>query len=752
MERPGAEQSLVEAVGLLVTAWRNLAVYPVGHPAASASILAAHGRLAEFMAASGRLVLGVARDALLYGERKLESINVQAFAEALYRRNAALVYIEEDVQVVDLEIFLGLLAESTDGDRLPIGEALLRRGIDRIAVSSIDYTQLVTTDHLTVREPRPVGSLWDTLIQALLTGKQLTLAGSVPLPGETYSAAGIAALLRGFSLPGPAPGGSAEEEAEIPGAAAPLGGLPAWRVGPSAIAVVVGAVSEHLGRVKGRDRDVAVHQVAELLRALPAEVREPLLTSALKSLDAEGQTAEHLQRLTGSLAPDQVLQSLRRLNSEGVRLSPHALRMIQTLARARQDLAAPPPSTSVAADIAEVSALFLDEDVDRFNPDDHRALLAQVAEVDLMAVASRPPAGAIPEISDESLGEEATEAALVATVFDLAAAYPDSALPLVIGRLRTLLLRSLDGAHFERALTIVRGLRALAEDDTLTPAQRMGRAPFVASLVESLSLSSLLASTGSPDNLTLSQIQELVTALGPAAARSLLGALTVETDRTRRFQLFDLAVSLGSAVVPEATRLLSDPRWFVVRNMIVLLRQVGDRTSLGEIQRCAGDPDPRVALEAIMTLLASESEVSRDLLAKLIHNPDPKLAEAAVALTGQHGIVEAIDPLVAVLLRWDPLGRRLSLRLKALRALRTLNSLEHGRDPSVLTRLERYYRPWRVPLVQLEERRAAFRLLDAYPAHERALYVERGRRSRDAVIRNICDRLARASAPPAEGA
>ena len=750
MERPGAEQTLLEAVGLLVTAWRNLTVYPAGHPARIASVQTAHARLAELMASSGRLVLGVARNALLYGERKLESVNVQAFAEALYRRNAALLYIEEDVQAGDIETFVTLLAEGRDTERLPIGEALQRAGVDRIVVSSIDYTRLVTTDYLVVREPRPAGSLWDTLIQALLTGKQLTPEGSAPLPGETYSAAGVAALLRGFSLAGPSTGGGLDADAEGPDVGAPaLGGLAGWRIGPSAGTVLAGAVSEHLGRVKGRDKEVAVHQVAELLRALPAEVREPLLASAVRSLDVEEQTPDHLQRLTGSLGPDQVLQSLRRLNSEGVRLSPHALRMIQTLAQAREALQAPRRPASVSAEVAEMSALFQDEDVDRFNPEDHRALLEQVAAVDLMTIAAQP-SGKTVEIGLESLGEEALEAGLVATLFDLAAAYPDTALPVVVGRLRTLLARSLDSTRFDHALAIVRGVRALAEDAALTGDQRVGRAQLVASLMEALSLSSLLASAGSPDNLSLSQIQELVAALGPGAARGLLNALTVETDRTRRFQLFDLAVALGPAVVPEATRLLADGRWFVVRNMIVLLRKVGDRTSLAEIQRCAEDPDPRVGLEAIMTLLAFESDVSRRLLTKIIHNPDPKLAEAAIALTGQHGIVEAIDPLVATLLEWDPFGRRLALRLKALRALRTLTGLTGGRDPALLARLDRYFRQWRVPLVQLEERRAAFRLLDSYSRAARAPYVERGRRSRDAVIRAICDRLARSTTAPPE--
>jgi hypothetical protein len=170
--------------------------------------------------------------------------------------------------------------------------------------------------------------------------------------------------------------------------------------------------------------------------------------------------------------------------------------------------------------------------------------------------------------------------------------------------------------------------------------------------------------------------------------------------------------------------------------MVLLLRRVQDRSAMSEIRRCADHPDLRVRLEAIRALFAFDSKVPRDLLARTIHHPDPRLAEAAVLLTGQHGITQATDLLVEILLRWDLLGRRRSLRLKALRALADLA------DPAVLPRLRRFFREWPLPLVALEERRAAYRFLYAYDAGVRAP----GQRSRDPVIRDICRGLAKASA------
>ena len=342
-------------------------------------------------------MLGVTRDGLLYGEKKIESANVGAFAEALYRRNAALVYIDEDVAPRDLECLLRLLADAPGGpERATIGEELRAADVDRISVTSIDYTRLVTTDQLKVAERGPAGSLWDTLIGALLSGKHLTPDDSGSLPGETYSATGLADLLIRSGGLGAAGGAGGTGGAGGRGEASGAGGAAGEAGGGAAISALAGAITEHLTRVRGQEKDLSLRQVAELLRALPAGVREPLLASALRTLDAEEQSPERLTILVTSLEPDQVLQSLRRLNAEGMRLSSHALRMIQTLAAARDQLTSPDRFASVSADIAEVSALFADEDVDRFNPEDHRALLAQVAAVDLMTVSAFPsrPTGA----------------------------------------------------------------------------------------------------------------------------------------------------------------------------------------------------------------------------------------------------------------------------------------------------------------------------------------------------------------------
>jgi HEAT repeat protein len=785
--------TLLEVVSSLVTAWRNLAAYPSGHPARTAAFAAAHARLRAFLAVSSPLVLGIARDALVSGGKRIEAAHVRAFARALYRRNGGLLRIEEDVDLHELESFLALLVDTGPSrDRSLLGDELRSAGITHISVSAIDYSALITTTD--VGESTTEGSLWDGLIQALLAEQPLGAGDGPRLPRERYSAETIASLFRGG--PGTGGPGGGGPGAGGPGGGGPGGGGPGggsagasgsgaggWgasgsgaggsasgglgrgfgpggpgasgpsgeagralggRLGMSSAHTLAGVVAARLASADGPEREALAPQIIQLLRALPGEVREPVLAAALRVLATEEASSGHLANLAAALPPADVLRGLRRLAREQGQLSSHALRMAQALAEAHEGM---PPAVALPeppADFAEMAALFREEDVDRYNPEDHRVLLAQKPTVDLAAISAELAAD--PDaFGPDTESDDAIERRVVTTLLDMTVISPPVARPLVLLRLREIFTRALQTNRFAQAIGIIRAVRELAEDPSEAERQQQ-LAEFLDRLADAETLAGLVAASRQPGGPPFVQVQTLVLALGAAATRGLLEALAAEPDRARRLRLIDLAASLGPAIVPETRRLLADPRWYVVRNMVLLLRKVQDRTAMSEILRCADHSDLRVRLEAIRALFAFDSKVPRDLLARTIHHPDPRLAEAAVLLTGQHGITQAIDLLVEILLRWDLLGRKRSLRLKTLRALADLS------DARVLPRIRRFFRNWLIPLVALEERRAAFRLLASYDEAARAPYVARGERSRDPMIREICRGLAKPSASAAPGA
>jgi HEAT repeat protein len=797
LETSSPPPTLLEVVSSLVTAWRNLAAYPSGHPARTSALTTAHARLVALLAAATPLILGISRDGLASGNKKLEFAHVRAFARVLYRRNGALLRFDEGVEPRELEGLLTLIGDAAKPrERSFLGDELRAAGITHISISAIDYSALVTTAE--VETSGEGETLWDDLMQALLAEQPLSGEGSARGTRERYSAESIASLFRGgpgtggFGTGGPGtggsgaggsgsggsgsggsgsggfgtggagagsagPGGRGVGDRAGRGGGSPSGGpgegrgaapvvvgapgptLPG-RLGAAAAQTLAGALAAHLASADPAEREALVPQIVRLLRALPTEVREPVLAGALRVLASEEESNTHLARLAAALPPADVLRGLRRLAREQGQLSSHALRMAQALAEAHEELPAAPALPEPPADFAEMAALFREEDVDRYNPEDHRALLAQKPTVDLAAIsvelAADPDA-----FGPDTESDDAIERRVVTTLLDMIAGAPAVVQPLVLGRLRDIYTRALQASRFAQAIGIIRTVRELAADPGQAERQPL-LAEFLERLGDAVIMAALVAASRQPGGPPFVQVQTLVLALGSSAARGLLEALAAEPDRVRRMRLIELAASLGPAIIPETRRLLADPRWYVVRNMVLLLRRVQDRSAMTEILRYADHSDLRVRLEVIRALFAFDSKVPRDLLARTIHHPDPRLAEAAVLLTGQHGITQATDLLVEILLRWDFLGRKRSLRLKALRALADLG------DPAVLARLDRFFREWPFPLVALEERRAAYRLLASYDEAARAPYIARGEKSRDAVIRDICRGLVRAATMP----
>jgi len=412
-----------------------------------------------------------------------------------------------------------------------------------------------------------------------------------------------------------------------------------------------------------------------------------------------------------------VLDALQYLAGAG--LSEHAILLLRSLIDAHDQTrnAAAPPDV-----VEDLVTLFGDDDIDRFNPPDHQALLEQAA-IDIPIVA-----GARRSIDDlgvrvDSVADDVLNRQLARTLIELLASRGASHdVEPALARLESLFRSFLAGGAYADALETIDRLSELR-----VALDRFADISIIRTLVEALH--------DAPPQ-TVAVIKQLTERLGIVASRALLIALADENNLGRRRRLFDFAVSLGPAVVPAATQFLSDDRWFVVRNMIILLRTVNDRTSLAEIRRIANHADLRVRMEAIKSLLALDSTVPRALLDEAIHARDPKLAEIAITLVGNYGIKEAVDPLLRMIGGRDVFGARRVLRIRAIKALGELAV------PDALPPMQRFFRDSWLPWPSKDERHAAYESLASYPAEARAALVQKGLSSRDPEVRAICRRLA----------
>jgi hypothetical protein len=478
----------------------------------------------------------------------------------------------------------------------------------------------------------------------------------------------------------------------------------------------------------GPAKRVAVQQTMQILRGLPEELRAMLFRSMLDALARDDGADSLLKEISEKISRDYVLDALRHLDQS--HFASHAMLLLRSLNGSPPESKAPaPPGPDL-----NLIRIFSDDDIDRFNPPDHQALLESVS-VSLPTLPAKLLT--VERLGDrvETVADPELDRMLCETLFALAESHGDRRPPApLFARIEGVLRGQLLTGRFKDALMTIERLRVIEGSPSLHPIIRENAQLTVSRLTDPELTATLLASIArAPQRST--EMQRVVEALGSPAIRALLVALTEEENRSRRRRLYDFAVSLGPAIVPEARTFLRDERWFVVRNMIVLLREVQDRTSVRDIRRCADHADLRVRLQAIKTLLTYDSALPRTLLDRAINDPDPKLAETAIMLSASYGIKEAVDPLLRMVSERDLLGMRKQTRMHAIRALGELA------EARALDGMQQFFTDSILPWPPRDERRVAFESLSGYAADARLPIVEKGLRSRDPIVREICQKL-----------
>jgi len=646
--------------------------------------------LDALLSESGSIELAAGREALLWGEERFDAPTAARLAELLRRRRAAAVVFDPGVESRELERFLRSLAVDARRARAAgsLAEELAAAGLVHIRVRDLDFSDVALVDSESEAAAQEVGSQWERLVRRILAAGGL---GEDQLARWLSGGRTASELLR-LLLEGRTP-----EEIRPWGADTVAAGLraAAERYAEDPSPEAARAIASFYRGLRDEGRVRLVTELAAALKVLPdvAQVAAPLLAA----LPEAGSAA-----LRRALAGDEA-------GAPGVALDP------ERLARLRRAFAA-----------ADVDA-FLDE-----RPPER----AYEVLLDLPGETPRPELSPQARELARELAPGAIDRAAALALLELAEREEIGAeqLPAVLLRLEGAYRLLLSGGRFRQALEIVERVqrRAAAESPAAVHflhtgerlAGRESMEAFCAALAEASEESSVAART-------------LIERLGAIASRHLLGLLAEADDRQMRHRLLDLLATLGPLIVRDATHLLGDSRWYVVRNMLLLLRRVGDPGSVPAVRRCAEHPDLRVRLEAIRNLFAFDEALPRELLRRALSNPDPRLAEAAIELAGERGIQEAAEPLTDLLLPWDPFGSRRSVRLKAIRALGSLG------DPRTLERLRRFSQRFALPPAATEERVALYRTLGSYPQEARRAWIERGLRSKVVEIRQICAALAR---------
>lgn len=157
--------------------------------------------------------------------------------------------------------------------------------------------------------------------------------------------------------------------------------------------------------------------------------------------------------------------------------------------------------------------------------------------------------------------------------------------------------------------------------------------------------------------------------LGPRSVFPLVERLAVAESIVARKNLSAALVEVGEEAVNLLAGKLGDERWYVVRNVAVILGEIGFEDSVGHLVACLEHPDGRVRREVLRSLSMIGSARAEEAVLPFINDDDPAVRRQAVVSLGTLRSGLAVVPLVTLVTAGDPFLRALPLKKDAVLAL-----------------------------------------------------------------------------------
>ena len=657
----------------LMMAHKAVMMYTYAHPQAQALVGVAHGQLTEWFFQEDRLQVVAVGPKLFAGgtPQDIRISAVAALARLMTERAVSGLIFEPGLTLEETRSFLeGFILKPARLDEVGGLECFLRsRFVTHIKVSQIRYREVQEGDDgdapplldaVPAMSDEAFSKLLSEALRAALEEARARGEGEGPagLPPADLSGLGGLAQYQGFGDGMPSPTRLAQIRRSLM-ALDPaeqfsvLEGLPSLPESPAGLAVGLRAlVGESLAAAlavalsRGVSWDELQQPLTDVLRSLPE--RQAIVRMITARLKAAGQDGSPLA------------QSLKSLEWEGLSLETRLLKVLE-----EGDLYSITHDMRLAL-LRELLDQGRDEEFLRVLDRLLESLRSPEAAERQMAV--RTLAGVARWAQDPGLPPD-SEIALADALKAHFAWEPDPSLHLW----STQAMETMLGALVFRGqlggvladLQELEGLSSIVGEDR--PWRLEALQGLRASLARPQALDLAIECVfGTDRDRVVREVHPYLEALGAPMAMQLMHRLEHEPDRARRGRLVEAIRSLGPAARDPLLQALESPLWFLVRNTLTILADVGDAGCLPTVAPLLRHPDVRVRQGAVRALWKMGGPGAEPyLVGRMADADEPTLTEILFGLGQLKGATGL--PQIANL----ALGRKVPerLRIQALEAL-----------------------------------------------------------------------------------
>ncbi|MFQ5442127.1 MAG: HEAT repeat domain-containing protein [Thermodesulfobacteriota bacterium] len=162
---------------------------------------------------------------------------------------------------------------------------------------------------------------------------------------------------------------------------------------------------------------------------------------------------------------------------------------------------------------------------------------------------------------------------------------------------------------------------------------------------------------------------------GDRAIKILLDEAVGAPDASLRRNLFNTVLLFGKSIIPHVEQRLKSGEWFVVRQMVALLGELGDPEYINLIEEAYGHEDMRIKREVLKSLARINSPESTAFLLNALSDEAESLSRQAIVSLGVRRDPAAVDSLGKIALVWERFADRNETQKEAIKALGTIGDL-----------------------------------------------------------------------------
>ncbi len=652
---------------------RNFRSYPKEHPVIDASLKKVIHVYNTLLNNTNAINIAVARDILIINEKTLDKNNLvfRDFAKVLFEHGIATLILNSGVTINELRNFNVILGLKRDEIQKFGGISILweKSGIKSMAMQPVRYDVFSVIDPAQEKQTKegPAQNLWELFVQKITSGstsygipdnndldpKQLALTLNSQM-GAATEHGDIRTKYIDFTLDDP--------DLDKP-----------FSVPPEKLATFINHLNPELRRhFISSSLDIGTSNSNSL-----AEQVIPKL-----SFQTIVETLDDIKSNRFSVSPA-IRSLLQKMNVQAVEMHNETMAKLDSEAELKQ----------------KIRTIFKEHNTEEFVPDAYQKTLNRIMVTEHSARIEKDVIAALMKtLENHDLENQISNIILEMMKIEND---PELAKPLINSLAETYfyLLNTGDYAQL---------IRLIKQCDTTI--QNPGIRNVLRSHYTSREcLEEMLAGLTTWGKSKYDVITSLIRLIGIPFIEVLLDQLAIEENMSLRRFLTDRIKEFGAAAKDQLISRLTDTRWYVIRNLIILLRALKDNTIVEPVRNFSNHTNSKVKIEALRTLiqfqdtaaeryilkdmdshdretqltaiLLAEKSRSNDVFRKLIsiisksgfNNSEYEIKSAAIKILGKIRRIDAIPELAKVLASRSLLNTKTLNRLK----IEIINSLRH---------------------------------------------------------------------------